>query len=376
MTESTCQAAVLTSFTGEALEVRTVSVPEAPEPDALIVAVDVTTLCGSDVHEWLGHLAPNLPIKPPLILGHEIVGVVEQIGPGAERDSVGNPLVVGDRVIWEHEACGHCHWCSVAREPTLCPNRRVGMFSNCETFPFTVGGLSEKSYVWPRSGRVRVPDDVKSTWAAAASCALRTVIMAFERLGPIEPTSSIVVQGAGPLGLFATAVASTMGPRQVITIGAPDTRLELARQWGADEVITVETHDRGARAALVEELTGGGADIVLEMSGAPDAFAEGIDMCGRNARYVVVGTLGGAPQSIPVPRIVTRNLKIIGSLSGDISSYQKALTFMQRHKDRFDWDAMFSTPYPLDQATEALAALRDQAEIKPVVMPSLAGMTR
>jgi L-iditol 2-dehydrogenase len=372
MSGRTCQAAVLNTFT-EKLQLRDVNVPDGPEPDALLVRVDVATLCGSDVHTWKGNLAANLPIKPPLILGHEIVGIVEEIGEGADRDSVGTPLGIGDRVIWEHEACGKCRWCTVAREPTLCPNRRVGMFYNCETPPYTVGGLAQYSYVWPKSGRVRVPEAVKSTWASAASCALRTVIMAFERTGPIDPSSTVVVQGAGPLGLFATAVASTLGPAKIITIGAPDDRLKLASQWGAHDVISVLEHDREARAGIVNDLTNGaGADVLFEMSGAQDAFAEGIDFAGRNARYCVVGTLGGAPQSIPVARITTRNLKIFGSLSGDVSSYVKALAFMERHRDQFDWDAMFSAPYPLAEATTALERLSDMSEIKPTVMPALA----
>ena len=367
---ATCNAAVLNRFGGP-LEMREVRVPQAPEPGALIVRVDVTTLCGSDVHTWQGNLAPNLPVRPPLILGHEIVGVVEAIGAGADRDSVGTPLAVGDRVIWEHEACGHCHWCTVAREPTLCPNRRVGMFYNCETPPYVVGGFAEYSYVWPGSGRVRVPDGVRSTWAAAASCALRTVIMAFERVGPIDPLSSVLVQGAGPLGLFATAVAAAhVGPEQLIVVGAPDDRLKLAVRWGADQTISVEKNDRGARNQIILDLTGGsGVDVLFEMSGGQDAFAEGIDVAGRNARYCVVGTLGGSPQAIPVAKITTRNLRIIGSLSGDVSSYYKALKFLERFADRFDWDAMFSPPYALADAEKALTNLRSMAEIKPTIMP-------
>jgi L-iditol 2-dehydrogenase len=371
MTNATCEAAVLEAF-GANLTLRAVNRMQMPEPDALIVRVDVATLCGSDVHTWRGNLAPNLPIEPPLILGHEIVGIVEAIGPGAEKDSVGNLLSVGDRVIWEHEACGHCHWCSVAREPTLCPNRRVGMFANADKPPYTVGGLAQYSYVWPRSGRVRVPDSVKSTWASAASCALRTVIMAFERTGPIDPDSIVVIQGAGPLGLFGTAVASTLGPAKIITVGGPQARLDLAREWGAHEVISVDELNREQRAARLLELTGGkGADVLFEMSGAPGAFAEGIDAAGRNARYCVVGTLGGEPQAIPVAKITTRNLKIIGSLSGDVSSYQKAIQFLDRHRARFDWDKMFSAPYPLSQATLALERLRGMEEIKPTVAPWL-----
>jgi len=364
---SHCRAAVVDSY-GAALEVREVEVP-TPEPGALTVRVETATLCGSDVHTWQGAIK-NLPIEPPLILGHEIVGVVEAFGAGAEVDSVGTPLALGDRVVWEHEACGHCRYCTIEREPVLCPNRRVGMFRNCEEFPFTAGGLSEYSYVWPRAGRLRVPDDVKSTWAAAASCALRTVVMAFERLGRIDTDHTVLVQGSGPLGLFGVALAAVANPRRVIVVGAPAARLEVARAWGATDLVSVEELDREARLARVAELTDGeGPDVLVELSGAPGAFAEGVEMAGKNARYMVVGTLGGPAQEVAVPRIATRNLRIMGSLSGDVSSYHKALRFLGRFRDRFDWDLLFGDPYPLERATEALEDLRSMKEIKPVVVP-------
>jgi threonine dehydrogenase-like Zn-dependent dehydrogenase len=82
-----------------------------------------------------------------------------------------------------------------------------------------------------------------------------------------------------------------------------------------------------------------------------------------------VGTLGGSPQAIPVAKITLRNLRIIGSLSGDVSSYYKALKFLERFADRFDWDAMFSPPYALADAEKALTSLRSMAEIKPTIMP-------
>jgi L-iditol 2-dehydrogenase len=355
---------------GAPLEVREVRVPKA-DPGALVVRVEVTTICGSDVHTWQGGVG-NLPVEPPLILGHEIVGVVEEIGPGAERDSIGRELRVGDRVVWEHAACGHCRWCSVEHEPTLCPNRRVGMFHNCEQYPHTVGGFAEYSYVWPRAGRLRVPDDVESIWAAAASCALRTIMHAFERMGRIDTLSTVLIQGSGPLGLFATAVAAVQEPARLIVVGAPEQRLALARAWGAETTISIEEFpDRDARIARVRELTDDGADVLFEVSGAPGAFSEGVEMAGRGARYCVVGTLGGPPQSVQVPRITARELNVLGSLSGDIGTYYQALEFLRRYRDRFDWAQLFSDPFGLEDATQALEQLRTMAEIKPAIVPSL-----
>lgn len=364
----TAFAALMPAF-GAELEVTEVRVPR-PEPGALVVEVEVSSVCGSDVHTWQGAVS-NLPVTPPLVLGHEIVGRVAAIGDGAEVDSVGTPLRLGDRVVWEHEACGKCEMCSVERQPTLCPNRRVGMFRTAEEFPYSAGGFAQYSYVWPRSGRVRVPDSVPSNAAAAGSCALRTVVNAFERLGPIDHMSRIVVQGSGPLGLFATAMAARHHPRRLVVVGAPDDRLEVARRWGAHDVVSVGRHpDPAERVAAVEELTGGGPDVILEMSGAPGAFAEGVLMAARNARYAVVGTLGGGTQEVLVPRIVGRGLRIIGCLGSDIGSYERGLRFLEQASDEIDFGALFSgRVHGLAGATDSLRSLRNMDEIKPVLDP-------
>lgn len=369
MTAKTGLAAVLTEF-GKPLQIQEVRVPE-PEPGALVVEVDVTTVCGSDVHVWRGAVASGLPFRPPLILGHEIVGRIIAMGPGAEKDSLGQSLKIGDRVVWEHEACASCPMCSLERQPTLCPNRRVGMFNCTEVFPFSAGGFSQYSYVWPRAGRMRVPDAVPSHVAAAGSCALRTAVAAYEKLGPIDYMSRVVVLGSGPLGLFATALASWHRPRSLVVVGAPNERLELARAWGATATVSIEEYpDPAARAQVVRDLTDGGPDVLLEMAGSGTAFAEGVDMAGRNARYVVVGSLGPGTQPVPPARVVGRGLRISGCLSGDIATYHRALEFLRLGQSEFKWDAMFSgKTHSLAEATDALESLRNMAEMKPVIAP-------
>lgn len=364
------RAALLHSF-GAELQVVEVPVPR-PEPGALVVRVEASTVCGSDVHMWKGAVNPIFPLVLPINLGHEIVGAVVAIGDGAEIDSVGNPIRVGDRVVWEHAACGRCEACTILHEPTLCPDRQVGMFRTATEFPYTAGGFTEYSYVWPRSGRLRVQDKVPSDIAAAGSCALRTVVSAFDRLGPIDFRSRVVVQGAGPLGLFATAMAAVHRPRQLVVVGAPDDRLELARCWGATDVVSVDEYPGSEeRISKVVDITDGGPDVIVEVSGAPGAFGEGVLFARRSARYVVVGTLGGPDQAVNVARIVSRQLRIVGSLGSDIGAYDGAMRFLADFADEFDWSRMFTGKhYGLGECTEALESLEQMSEIKPVIVPN------
>jgi len=362
-------AAVVTDWGGP-LELREFPLP-VPEPGALLVRVERATICGSDVHLWEGALANNFPIELPVILGHETVGRIVAFGEGARQDSVGAPLRIGDRVVWEHEACGHCYECTVLGMGTMCPNRQMGMLMQATKPPHFHGGLAEYSYVRPHAGRLRVPDDVESEWAAAASCALRTIVEAVRRLGTIDYRHSVVIQGSGPLGLFATAMASISSPRRLIVIGGPAPRLAVAAEWGAELTIDVGVHasDQERRELVLGATDGRGADVVFELSGAPNAVAEGLRLAAPGGRYLVAGTLGGDPQPIPADLIARRNLRIIGSLGAEIDAYYLALELLRQQRDRFDWNRLIGGRYSLADATTALERMKDFSETKAVVVP-------
>src|SRR5262249_2488756 len=151
------------------------------------------------------------------------------------------------------------------------------------------------------------------------------------------PGTDVVVQGAGPLGLFGTAVALARGARRVITIGAPARRLELARRWGATDVISIaETAAPGERVQRGLDLPGArGAGLVMDFAGAPTTLVEAIPMLARHGRHVVVGTIRPSPEPIPGNLIMQRELTILGSTSGDIAEYVRGLEFLVEHRDRF-----------------------------------------
>jgi threonine dehydrogenase-like Zn-dependent dehydrogenase len=362
-------AALVTAW-GEPLELREFPLP-SPEPGALLVRVERATICGSDVHLWQGALARSFPIELPVILGHETVGRIVKFGDGARQDSVGTPLRSGDRVVWEHEACGHCYECTVLGMGTMCPNRQMGFLMDAAQPPHFHGGFAEYSYVRPKAGRLRVPDDVQSDWAAAASCALRTIVEAVRRVGAIDYRHNVVIQGSGPLGLFATAMVSLLSPRRLVVIGGPERRLAIASEWGADQTIDIGVNgDAEARRALVLDVTDGrGADVVFELSGAPGAVGEGLALAAAGGRYLVAGTVGGPAQEIAADLIARRNLTIVGSLGAEIDSYHRALELLRRQRDRFDWSRLIGGSYPLEEATTALRRMQDFTETKAVVVP-------
>jgi threonine dehydrogenase-like Zn-dependent dehydrogenase len=359
------RAAVLRSFKTP-LTIEEVPVPREVEPGAALVKIEACSICGTDVHLWQGALA--LKVDLPVILGHEMVGRVVALGAGAGADSVGNPLRPGDRVLYTHTACGACFYCTKARQPTLCVNRRAYMYENMERPPHLLGGFAEYGYVLPEAGRIKVPDNVPDELASLSSCALRSVMNAMSQLGSIGPSETVVIQGAGPLGLLATANARVCGARKIIVIGAPKARLDLARDFGADLCIDVESTTAPERLALVQQHTAGrGADIVMEFTGVPAAFVEGLELSRRGGRYLIVGQLGEGKVEFSPSMIVKKNLNLIGSFSGDARSYALALDFISAYIDDFPFARMITGRYRLEEVNTALERMRAFKEIKPVM---------
>ena len=155
---TSCRAALLTGHQ-QPMEIAEVPIPQELEPGALLVRNTAATICASDVHLWEGESGSSSD-RFPRILGHEMTGRVVRISEGAEHDSLGEPLRVGDRIIWTHGFCGQCVYCVIEHEQTLCEHRRGYMQGLATEYPHLTGGFAEYGYVYPSSGRVKVPDIV------------------------------------------------------------------------------------------------------------------------------------------------------------------------------------------------------------------------
>jgi len=364
---SSSKAAVVRSF-GAPIAIEDVPVPREIEPGAILTRIEMCSICGTDVHLWQGSLATNVEL--PVILGHEMVGRIVAFGPGTQRDSTGQQLRIGDRIIWTHTSCGSCFFCVVAQEPALCRHTRRYMYESMDRFPYLLGGFAQYGYVLPEAGRIRVPDNVPNELASLSSCALRSVMNATDLLDGIRTTDVIVVQGCGPLGLLATSVAKISGARRVIAIGAPDARLAIAAEFGADETLSIERTSAEERTELVRSVTDGrGADIVMEFTGHPRAFNEGLDLVRRGGTYVVVGQLGAGTTEFKPSLIVSKQIRILGSLSGRAKAYWKALDFVSAHRTHIPFERMISNRYTLDEVNIAMERMKNYQEIKPVIEP-------
>jgi len=350
----TAQASVLEEFKAP-LQLRELALHRDLEEGVVMVRTEMAGICGTDVHLWKG----ELPIKLPVILGHETVGRIEQLGDGVTHDWTGKELKEGDRVTWNSTvSCGHCYYCNEKHQPTRCPERRaygIGYPSNEP--PHFLGGYAKYHYLKPRTTLFKLPDDLPTEAVIGAGCALITAIHGVERICveraseassstianpggggagsregggapfgsglPVLPKlwrETVVVQGAGPVGVSAVAVARAAGAEQIIVVGGPRHRLDLALRFGADRVINIdEVLKAEERVQTVREFSRGyGADVVLECAGVPGAVPEGVEMCRDGGKLLILGHYCDAGEVSFNPHLVTRKqLQVFGSWSSE-----------------------------------------------------------
>lgn len=361
------KAAVLEAF-GQPLRIRSFPLPDGLEPGAARVRVTMAGICGTDVHLWRGELA----IPAPVILGHETAGVIEELGAGLSRDWRGDPLQLGDRVTWASSiACGECFYCRLKGQPTRCLFRKAyGISYPAGEAPHLRGGYAEQILLRPGTAIFRLTDDVPDEALLGAGCALTTAIHGLER-APVAWRDVVVVQGTGPVGLAAIAVAQSSGASRIVAVGGPPHRLQLARDFGADCVIDMDVYGSiDARRAAVLAATGGyGADLVIECVGRPEAVNEGLDFCRDGAQFLVLGQYGNAGNISFNPHTVTRKqLRMVGSWGFEPRHVHRAIEMLRNGwKDRFS--AAVTHRFPLDQANAALDHVRECRGGKTVLQP-------
>lgn len=368
------KVAVVTKFNAP-LEVWQVPMPEIAAGGAL-ARVEAATLCGTDAHRWQGHLTEgggvDLPfIEPtttPFVPGHETCSKLVETG-GPLHDLMNQPLKVGDRVIASYPHCGHCYYCTVTRQTTLCAKN----LSFGHSAPGALlGGCAEYHYYPPGGSFIRVPEEVSSPLAASAACALRTVMHGYEQLGALGSHESVLILGCGPLGLYSLAVAKDQGAKRALVIGAPQARLKVAQQWGADAVLNLdETSDLKQRRQWVLEHTGGrGADVVFQCANSR-ALPEALQMTRPGGRLINIGVSGGPAIEFD-PMHFFKQVRINSVVMAEARHFYQAIDFLATRRRDFQFDQLLTGKYTLDRTGEALKAMAEYREVKPVVLPALA----
>jgi len=320
---------------------------EHPDPvlqDATdaIIGVDTTTICGTDLHILKGDVPA---VEDGRILGHEAVGTVEAVG-----DAV-TTLRPGDRVLVSCiSACGRCRFC------------RDGRYGQClGGGGWILGHLIDGT----QAEYVRVPFADTSTYKLPASVSDEQAVMLSDILptsyevgvlnGAVRPADVVAIVGAGPIGLAATLTARLYSPRHIIVIDTADSRLELAKQFGADEVINPLNHDAQARVRAMTD--GLGADVAIEAVGVPETFelcTQLIRPCGRVANIGV----HGKPAMLALDKLWSADVTIT---TGLVDTYSTTTLLQMVASGQLSTAAFATHHFDLGEIEQAYATFADAA---------------
>ena len=322
-----------------------------PGPDDLLIRVKACGICGSDIHGMDGSSGRRIP---PIVMGHEASGVVEQCGANIRAWSE------GDRVTFDSTIyCGECDYCK-SGHVNLCEDREV---LGVSTPDFRRQGAFADYVVVP--GRIchRVPESVsyeEAAFAEPVSVALHAV-----RRAQIQAGDSAVVVGAGLIGLLVVQGLKRAGCETIIAIDLADERLELALQLGAT---TGLRSDRDAVVGEIQKLTGGeGADVVMEVVGINPTVTLAINCARKGGRVCLVGNL--APQvEFPLQAVVTRELDVLGSCAIN-GEYPDAITAIAAGE--INVKTLISETAPLSDGASWFARLHEGKEplLKVILQP-------
>lgn len=274
-----------------------------------LLKMDCCGVCHTDLHVKNGDFGDRTGV----VLGHEGIGVVKEVGPGVSS------LKVGDRasVAWLYQGCGHCEYCTTGNE-TLC--------RDVKNAGFTVdGGMAEECIV-VADYAVKVPDGLDSAAASSVTCAGVTTYKAVKVSG-IQPGKWIAIYGLGGLGNLALQYAKNVFNAKVIAVDVNDAQLQFAREMGADLLINPAKED----AAKIIQEKAGGAHAAVVTAVAKAAFNSAVDAMRAGGRVVAVG-LPPESMSLNIPRLVLDGIQVVGSLVGTREDLAEAFQFAAEGK--------------------------------------------
>lgn len=330
------------------------------------VRIQVCTLCGSDVHTFDGRRTT----PTPTVLGHEILGTIETLPPGPPlQDVAGQILRPGDRVIWSLAvSCGDCFYCAHDL-PQKCDKLFKYGHEPLTKDSSASGGLATHCHLRKGTTLLRVPDEIPDLVACPASCATATIAAAFRLMGNLRG-ASLLILGAGMLGLTAAAMARWSGARTVLLHDVDEKRLNLANAFGATHCLPPDANWHTLTHHIWGATEGRGVDYSLDVSGAPSAMDLSLATLRIGGVAIWVGAvLPTEPITIFPEFMVRRHLTLRGVHNYHPGDLQTALTFLgQAHRD-YPFAKLVSVSFPLERADDAFHYASVVRPVRVAVVP-------
>ena len=335
--------------------------------DEVLVRVVMSTICRSDIHSYHGH-RPN---PCPGILGHEIIGVIDQLGTDIKRDMRGDPLAVGDRITWtEYFHHGESYYRDVHDMPQKSQGVRKYGHDLVEEDPHFLGGFAEYCYVVPGTGILKLPEELSNEEATPINCGVATMVCVTEAT-QIQMGDVVAIQGLGLLGLYGCAMAKTRGARLVIGLDAVADRLKVAKKFGADLTIDISGREEDDIVAQVRELAPpDGVDAVIEVCGVPAVVPAGMKMLRIGGRYTLAGLVNpDANVTVDANLFVKKWITLRGIHNYHPRHLIQALDFVVANRGRFPFKEIVDSKFKLDDLAEAFKRASERSVLRAAIVP-------
>lgn len=323
-------------------------VPELKTPLDVLVAVNYTGICGSDVHYYDHGAIGHFVVKDPMVLGHESSGTIVEVGSAVKS------LKVGDRVALEPGyPCRHCESC-LSGHYNLCPEMR---FAATPPYDGTLTGF----WSAPNDFCYKLPDGVSLQEGALIEPL--AVAVHITRQAQIQPGQSVVVMGAGPVGLLCAAVARAYGASKVVSVDIVQAKLDFARTFGSTHTYMSKRVSAEENARSLREECGlpDGADAVIDASGAEPSIQASLHVVRVGGTYVQ-GGMGKADINFPIMAMCLKEVTARGSFRYGSGDYKLAVDLVASGK--VDVKKLITQTVPFNQAEEAFKKVKEGQVIK------------
>jgi len=323
-------------------------VPKIKSDHDVLVAVNYTGICGSDVHYWVHGAIGHFVVKDPMVLGHESAGTIVEVGSAVKT------LKVGDRVALEPGyPCRRCHDCLAGRY-NICHEM---VFAATPPYDGTLTGF----WVAPFDFCYKLPDNVSLQEGALIEPL--AVAVHIVKQARVHPGQSVVVMGAGPVGLLCAAVAKSFGAIKVVSVDIVKSKLEFAREVAATHTYLSQRipAEENARNIIAECDLGKGADVVIDASGAEPSIQTSLHVVKVGGTYVQ-GGMGKSDITFPIMALCLKEVTARGSFRYGSGDYKLAIELVAA--GRVDVKKLITGVVEFKHAEEAFKKVKEGEVIK------------
>jgi propanol-preferring alcohol dehydrogenase len=328
------------------LRIEDIPIPRIAD-DQILVKVAACGVCHTDLH-YLEHGVPTFK-KPPVVLGHEASGVVDQVGGKVTNVKQGERVLIPAVLT-----CGQCSACRQGRE-NICSH--MVMLGN------HIDGAYAEYVAVPAKDVLHLADSIPLEEAAIVADAISTPYHAVKNRAQVRPGDTVVIFGCGGVGINAVQLAAAAGGT-VIAVDTNDRKLEWAKEFGAVQTINPTKVDRVSKQ--VKKLTGGGADIAMEVIGNPRTIEEAFECVRIGGRLCVVG-YSSETISIVAGKIMFKEIEVVGSLGCRPVDYVPLLRMVER--GAIDLQRQVTHRFPLAEINKAFEAMKEGVSLRSIVVP-------